>query len=159
MAAEAAKDSGLDKDEDFNGRVDLVLASGEHLLILEFMRPGLMIDLDHLVRFETYVDTFRGHLESSTGSRFNTATGYLVADKIAKKNPAFLKKVRKLKEDGLETLTWGDLLAEAKRQWQEFLDHLVERSPNDKRIHALINSNTIKIPEGEKAQETMQQVH
>ncbi|EGD4763947.1 TPA: ATP-binding protein [Escherichia coli] len=159
LAAEAAKDSGLDKDEDFNGRVDLVLASGEHLLILEFMRPGLMIDLDHLVRFETYVDTFRGHLESSTGSRFNTATGYLVADKIAKKNPAFLKKVRKLKEDGLETLTWGDLLAEAKRQWQEFLDHLVERSPNDKRIHALINSNTIKIPEGEKAQETMQQVH
>lgn len=159
LAAEAAKDSGLDKDEDFNGRVDLVLASGEHLLILEFMRPGLTIDLDHLVRFETYVDTFRGHLESSTGSRFNTATGYLVADKIAKKNPAFLKKVRKLKEDGLETLTWGDLLSEAKRQWQEFLDHLVERSPDDKRIHALINTDSIKIQDSDQTHEATQQVH
>ncbi|PQZ10933.1 hypothetical protein C5960_00660 [Cronobacter sakazakii] len=159
LAAEAAKDSGLDKDEDFNGRVDLVLASGEHLLILEFMRPGLTIDLDHLVRFETYVDTFRGHLESSTGSRFNTATGYLVADKIARKNPAFLKKVRKLKDDGLETLTWGDLLSEAKRQWQEFLDHLVERSPDDKRIHALINTDSIKIQDSDQTHEATQQVH
>ncbi|WP_130973606.1 hypothetical protein [Klebsiella pneumoniae] len=89
----------------------------------------------------------------------NTATGYLVADKIAKKNPAFLKKVKKLKEDGLETLTWSDLLSEAKRQWQEFLDHLVERSPNDKRIHALINSKTLKVSESEKTQESTQQVH
>lgn len=159
IASEAAKDSGLDKDEDFNGRVDLVLASGEHLLILEFMRPGLTIDSSHLVRFETYVDTFRSHLESSTASRFNTATGYLVADKITKKNPAFLRKVQKLKEDRLETLTWSDLLSEAKRQWQEFLDHLVERAPDDKRIHALINSDKIKSTETENNAETTQSVH
>ncbi|MCM7277815.1 ATP-binding protein [Enterobacter bugandensis] len=139
IAAEAAADSGLDQDEDFNGRVDLVLASGEHLLIMEFMRPGLTIDVSHVNRFETYVDTFRAHLENSTASRFNTATGYLVADKIVKKNPAFLRRVKKLKDDGLETLTWGDLLAEAKRQWQEFLDHLVERSPQDQRLQALVN--------------------
>lgn len=141
ISAEAAKDSGLDKDEDFVGRVDLVLASGEHLLILEFMRPGLTIDLDHVNRFESYVDTFRSHLENSTGSRFNTATGYLVADKIVKKNPAFQKRVKKLKDDGLETLTWGDLLAEAKRQWQEFLDHLAERSPQDKRLQDLLKTD------------------
>ncbi|HEJ1050083.1 TPA: ATP-binding protein [Morganella morganii] len=159
IASEAAKDSGLDKDNDFNGRVDLVLASGEHLLILEFMRPGLTIDSNHLVRFETYVDTFRSHLESSTASRFNTATGYLVADNITKKNPAFLKKVHKLKEDGLETLTWRDLLSEAKRQWQEFLDHLVERAPDDKRIHALINSDKIKSTETENNTEITQSVH
>ncbi|MFD3230655.1 ATP-binding protein [Rahnella aceris] len=138
LAAEAAKESGLDKDEDFNGRVDLVLASGEHLLILEFMRPGLTIDYDHINRFETYVDTFRAHLESSTASRYKYVTGYLVADRIVKKNAVFLKRVKKLREDGLETLTWGDLLSEAKRQWQEFLDHLGQRSPKDERLHSLI---------------------
>lgn len=158
IAKDAAKDSGLDEHEDFNGRVDLVLASGEHLLILEFMRPGLKIDLDHLTRFETYVDTFRSHLECSTASRFNTATGYLVADKITTKNQPFLKKVKKLKEDRLETLTWNDLLSEAKRQWQEFLDHLVERAPNDNRIYALINSDKINT-EAESDSEITQSVH
>lgn len=70
-----------------------------------------------------------------------------------------MKKVKKLKEDGLETLTWGDLLSEAKRQWQEFLDHLVERSPNDKRIHALVSPEMLKNTEGETVQESTQQVH
>ncbi|WMT16989.1 ATP-binding protein [Serratia fonticola] len=143
IAREAAKDSGFDKHDDFNGRVDLVLGSGEHLLILEFMRPGLTIDSDHIGRFETYVDTFRTHLESSTGSRYNHVTGYLVADKIVKKNPVFLRKVRKLKEDGLETLTWSDLLSEAKRQWKEFLDHLAERAPRDERINALVKAEVV----------------
>lgn len=138
LAKQAAIDSGLDKASDFSGRVDLVLASGEHLLILEFMRPGLTIDLDHIGRFETYVDTFRAHLESSTASRYNKVTGYLVADKIVTRNQVFIKKVKKLQEDGMETMTWVDLLSEAKRQWKEFLEHIAERAPEDQRIQAII---------------------
>lgn len=138
LAKQAAIDSGLDKASDFTGRVDLVLASGEHLLILEFMRPGLTIDLDHIGRFETYVDTFRAHLESSTASRYNKVTGYLVADKIVTRNQVFIKKIKKLQEDGMETMTWVDLLSEAKRQWKEFLEHIAERAPEDQRIQAII---------------------
>ena len=43
----ALAESGIQTDPDFAGRVDLVLSSGEHLLVLEFMRPGLRLDWDH----------------------------------------------------------------------------------------------------------------
>ena len=38
--------------------------------------------------------------------------------------------------------TWRDLLEQAKRQWREFLDHIVERSPADDRLQALVGELT-----------------
>ncbi|HEJ7011167.1 TPA: ATP-binding protein [Serratia marcescens] len=140
IAQEAAVESGIDRASDFNGRVDLVLSSGEHLLVLEFMRPGLKIDRDHVSRFEDYVNTFRAHISCSSGSPFNRVTGYLVADDFVKKSPTFILKLQQMKHEGMETLTWLDLLSEAKRQWKEFLDHLAERAPSDQRIKALMDS-------------------
>ena len=48
MIESAVKESGIDKDADWNKRIDLVLSSGEQLLVLEFMRPRVTVDKDHL---------------------------------------------------------------------------------------------------------------
>lgn len=52
------------RDVDWNARVDLVLSAGSTLLIIEFMRPGLTINWDHLVRFERYVLILRERAEA-----------------------------------------------------------------------------------------------
>ena len=53
----ALSESGIAVVTDFKGRVDLALSSGEHLLLLEFMRPGLKLDWDHVDRFRAIRET------------------------------------------------------------------------------------------------------
>jgi len=48
-------DDNLKNDELFKGRIDMVLSSGSSLLLIEFMRPGVKIDRDHLDRLNYYV--------------------------------------------------------------------------------------------------------
>ena len=79
---DALSESGIAVVDDFKGRVDLTLSSGEHLLVLEFMRPGLKLDWDHVERFERYVRLVRSNLRANTGGRFKRATGYIVADEL-----------------------------------------------------------------------------
>lgn len=142
IAKEAAKESDIEHDPDFKGRVDLVLSSGEHLLVLEFMRPGLKIDKDHINRFEEYVNTFRVYLESATGGPFNRVSGYLVADDFLKRSATLNKKLKTLQEQEMYTLTWEDLLSDAKRQWREFLEHLSTRAPGDQRMQELLSTSS-----------------
>lgn len=140
VVADAAKDAKLDKDEAYQGRVDLVLSSGNQLLLLEFMRPGLKIDSDHINRFEEYVNTIKYSISVSTSTQFKHVIGYLVADEIVKSKPALILKIKQLQEQDMVVSTWRDLLEQAKRQWKEFFDHIVERSPNDERLLALAGS-------------------
>lgn len=56
LVKEAANEAKLDGHEDWKGRIDLVLNGGETLVIVEFMRPGIKIDDDHLDRFNKYVN-------------------------------------------------------------------------------------------------------
>ena len=142
VVADATKDAKLDKDEAYTGRVDLVLSSGNQLLLLEFMRPGLKIDSDHINRFEEYVNTIKATLDVSTATQFKHIVGYLIADDIIKSKPAIVLKIKKLKDQEMVVSTWRDLLEQAKRQWREFLDHIVERSPADDRLQALVGELT-----------------
>jgi hypothetical protein len=73
----------VEKDPRWAGRMDLVLKSDGHIPVLEFMRPKLSVDGDHLQRFQTYVDTLRVRVKVNTSLGIHTISGLLVADKLA----------------------------------------------------------------------------
>jgi hypothetical protein len=80
LIAEVAKDS-MDRMNGWNARVDLVLSSGDQLLVLEFMRPGVTADWDHIDRFERYVHTLRDAV-AARRREFRDVKGLMVADKL-----------------------------------------------------------------------------
>jgi hypothetical protein len=135
LVRDAAIEAGFD-DDDFKGRTDLVLASGSQLLVLEFMRPGITLDWDHLQRFERYVTILRSSVRANTGGQFESVTGYMVADSLTK-SAANLTKIETLKKDAMLAMDWQTLLGRALSQWEEFLDAVIARSPKDARLTAL----------------------
>ena len=132
---EALSESGIVADTDFKGRVDLALSTGDHLLILEFMRPGLRIDWDHLIRFERYVRLVRTNLGLNTGGRFRRSTGYIVADKLHSRAEV-VDKIRAMDTEDMFALDWPTLFANAVAQWEDFLVILAGRNPQDERLQA-----------------------
>ena len=133
----ALSESGIAVVDDFKGRVDLALSSGEHLLVLEFMRPGLRLDWDHVNRFERYVRLVRTNLRSNTGGKFRRATGYIVADQL--RSRADLEdKILAMDNEDMFALDWPTLFSNAIAQWQDFLVILAGRDPQDERLNGLI---------------------
>ena len=131
---EAATSAQLDADDDQNRkRIDLALSSGSQLLVVEFMRPGLSVDREHLNRYQEYVDIIRSKIRANTASGFGTVSGLLVADKLNSK-PGMEGALTRLAQDHMDTIEWKGLLGRARAQWKEFLDVLVERAPDDDRL-------------------------
>jgi hypothetical protein len=134
---QAAKGAQLDKDPDWAkpGRVDLVLSSGQQLIVLEFMRPGLKVDYDHFSRFQRYVDEIRSAVRANTGLAFNAdlVTGYLVADKLVD-NPANQELISRLATSRMYCLEWPNLLSQAENLWREFMGAVSTRAPADIRL-------------------------
>ena len=124
--------------EPYNGRIDLALSSGNELLLIEFMRPGLQIDKDHIDRLQWYVSSIRKHLLTLTGATIkNLKTSYIIADKI-KDDELISERIISLADnENIYFLSWDMLIEEALRQWQEFLSILKQRNPEDKRIQEL----------------------
>lgn len=145
LIEDALLESGIAADTDFKGRVDLTLASGEHLLILEFMRPGLKLDWDHVNRFERYVRLIRSNLRVNTGGRFRRATGYIVADQLQSR-VELVDKIRALGDDDMYALDWPTLFANAIAQWQDLLVILAGRDPQDERLQVLIANQATPTP-------------
>ena len=139
---QAMEESEVENDERFMGRVDLALASGDHLLVMEFMRPGTTIDHDHLTRFQGYINTIAERVASNTAARFRNVTGYIVADNISNR-AGVGRTVQQLQDHGMFALDWHNLLAEAQHQWAEFLNILASRNPEDERLQSLLQT-----PEG-----------
>ncbi len=138
--SEAASEAGLEGIVDFKGRMDLVLSSGNQLLILEFMRPGLPLDNEHVFRFETYIRILKSKFAANTvlGFSANQIYGYLVADELSRA-PHFLDKINSLKQENMYCIDWLSLLEESRVQWQEFLSILHDRAPGDERIKDLVS--------------------
>ncbi len=75
LLKDVRKEAGLDDPEDWPGRLDLALRAGRSLLIVEFMRPGLTVDEDHLNRFESYIRRIRLEVEALTKLVSSTSMG------------------------------------------------------------------------------------
>jgi len=133
---QAIKEAKIDKDEDWNGRIDLALRSGDQLLVLEFMRPNLTVDDDHLNRIENYIASIREQIKQQTALEINTVTGYMVADKLGSSN-IIRQKIQYRKEQGIYAMSWDTLLEQAKSDYQEYISILVSRSPDDPRVASL----------------------
>ena len=129
---EAADVAALSADV-YKGRVDLTMASGSHLLVLEFVRPGLTVDWDHLSRFELYVRSIRSRTKSTTGARFRDVTGYIVADHLDRK-PEFTDKIQAMAREEMYALDWHALLDKAEVGWRDFLKILEGRGGGDFRM-------------------------
>jgi hypothetical protein len=117
-------------------RLDLVLASGEQLLVLEFMRPGLTVNGDHLSRFSLYINAIRANVGANTATAFTNVNGYIVADRL-EKDIALKEEIEQLARQGKYAIEWEALLEKAANHWGDFFEALVERSPDDPRIKDL----------------------
>jgi hypothetical protein len=125
-----------DDEKGWNRRIDLVLGSGEDLLVLEFMQPGKTLDIGHISRFQYYINTIRGNLSANTRGRFKRCTGYLIAT-AAVKDAAIVSMVTSMARDDMFYKDWHTLLAEAEKQYEEFMQILREHAPQDDRLKKL----------------------
>jgi len=131
------RDVGFE-EEVYRGRVDLVLQSGDHLLVIEFMRTGLKLDWDHLQRFRKYVRKIRTHVSGQTGGRFHRVTGLIVADEIDN-SPDLLTEIQSYAHDEMYAKDWNTLLEDATSSYREYLEILVSRGEGDERLQSLLN--------------------
>jgi len=125
-------------NDDFHKRVDLILSSDRQLLVLEFMRPGVSLDQDHLNRFSNYMDFLQEHIDANSALGLMYMSGYIVADNLAKKQ-GFKTQIKRMETNDRYAMDWETLIAQAKHQWKEFLDHVKQRAPEDKRLKAIGN--------------------
>ncbi len=133
-------ETSLDTLNGWKGRVDLVLCAGHQLLVIEFMRPGVTADWDHVGRFERYIFSLREAVNANRGGDFNSVTGLMVADKLER--PAgFNEKLSGLRRQGMDATDWSGLLSKAKSQWQDYFDILFQRAPEDGRMQSLAGGN------------------
>jgi hypothetical protein len=136
LVLDALQGSGISTDVDWDGRVDLVLSSGTQVLVLEFMRPALTVDRNHIDRFQRYIDILRARVGANSDLGFRDITGLLVADKLHR-NPEDQKAIDRMAADGMHCSEWGVLLNKAEVQWKDFLFALAARAPGDDRVRAL----------------------
>ena len=106
------------------------------MLVLEFMRPGITLDADHLRRFGQYMDILQEYIEQNTALGLEYLTGYIVADRLAKK-AGHKTQIKNMNAIGRYAMDWESLIQQAKHQWKEFLVHVKERSPEDARLKAV----------------------
>ena len=110
-----AEKAGLTEDAD---RLDLALSSGDHLLVVEMMRPGKPLDWDHVHRCSRYIQMIKTALK--TDGRFKSCDGYIIADRIDE-DPALQDHLVHLRDIRITVRRWSDLLDEAKVEWGEYL--------------------------------------
>jgi hypothetical protein len=152
LLEESAMEVGLDSDSDMAKRIDLALSAGNQLLILEFMRPGLTVDRDHVSRFQLYVFSVREKLEAQTHLGLKDVSGLLVADKLDRKG-GMSSLLASLEDHGMKVTSWDVLLSTAEREYEDYLDVLVVRSEHDPRVVELRQSlSTIETSRSEKSE-------
>ena len=126
------------KEPVYDGRVDLILRNGDELLIIEFMRPGLEINWEHVDRCRKYVLTIQSSL--SVSESFNKISALIIADipqniKLPLANN--LDDVRK--SNNIRIHSWDQIITRAVDKWRDYLEILVGRTNNDPRLEDLIN--------------------
>jgi hypothetical protein len=134
---ESLAEAGLDeRDDEWRGRMDLVLRAGDQLVVLEFMRPGKTADRDHFNRFMHYIQVLRTRIDASTGLGVRRVSGLLIADHLNKR-PENMRLFQILRDDDMMCEEWEALLAAAELKWRDVLKVMIDRAPQDERLKAL----------------------
>ena len=133
----AAKKAGL-TDDVYRGRADLARSSGGTLIVVEFMRPGLTLDWDHLIKFERYAITIRVGLDAAADVSFSNFQSLIVTDRLDD-DPIIIDKISDLKryESPIHAMSWKTLLANSGAKYKDYLDILSARGNGDERMAAL----------------------
>ena len=132
LIKELAGKAGL---SEYEGRLDLALSSGKHLLIIEMMRPGLRLNWDHANRCVRYIRMVKTALKAD--ERFGAYDGYIIADRI-EEDASLHDHLADLGRQGIVVRRWSDLLDEAKAEWDSYLHMLAERGSGDPRLARLL---------------------
>lgn len=144
---ESAKDDSpaiINSDEegdDYNGRVDLVISNGDTLVLVEFMRPGLTMDWDHITRFERYILILRDKLNHETTLPFRRVQGYIVADNLARRTEV-ANKIEEMQGNDMYAMSWGTLIDKAVHEWKFYLESIVSRGNGDERLNELLSGSS-----------------
>ena len=130
--------------EHFRKRVDLILINknSNELVILEFMKPCEKLDLDHIGRTELYmsiVEEYCGIPNSSDFRRYSLKAAYIIADGLASTIAGMAKKKAK-NDPPLYILDWATLLNNSRRNFEEYLDLIINQAPDDFRIRTMKES-------------------
>jgi len=122
-------------DDIYNGRIDLALRSSGELLVVEFMRPGLKLDIDHLNRCNQYVASIKGRIVAKTdfGITEEGIYGLIVADNI-EKNQTNIQILKTMAKSNITANDWPGILDTAKSYWSEYLEIIKSRDPEDERL-------------------------
>lgn len=132
MLQTAAAQAGL-TESTYTGRLDLALSGNQELLVVEFMRPGLVFDFDHASRCQDYVNILTAEAKANTALGIERVTGLIVADSLSKRM-GMQQRLDDLKKVGILAYDWDTLLRTAEGKLQEFLEIVVERAPTDMRL-------------------------
>lgn len=114
-----------------------VIGDSGTAVVVEVKRPGNLVGRPELEQLEAYVDYLREFNGQSTGSqrRRNLVVGCFVYSRIKSGQQS---KIDRMKRDGIEIVTWDQLLENAERQHREFLEVVKARAPqDDPRIQAI----------------------
>lgn len=137
---DSARESHLVEEDDPDGyenkRIDLALRSNDHLLVVEFVRPGKIVDYDHLMRCQGYVTLVRSKTRAQTALGIQRVTGLIVADRL-EDNALVRETLPNLTKIDIYAYDWNSLLLEAESEWGDFLDVIGQRAPNDERLRSI----------------------
>lgn len=136
----SACDTGFFNESDvYNGRIDLMLSNSQktEFLLLEFMRPGKKLDIDHIQRLKRYVFDIKTHLTNSTNHdelKNELREAWIVAEPA---NHEYAKQlIRESKENRIYFVDWTTFFQNGLNQYSDSLDILKSRN-DDPRIEAL----------------------
>lgn len=144
--------------EHFRKRVDLILINknSNELVILEFMKPDEKLDLDHIGRTELYmsiVEEYCGIPNPSDFRRYSLKAAYIIANGLAGTIAGMAKKKAK-NDPPLYILDWATLLDNSRRNFEEYLDLIINQAPDDFRIRTMkesLNQSSAEISSTETA--------
>ena len=122
-------------------RVDLILSSGQNLILFEFMRPSKPLDDDHINRVQKYVYNIKAQLKALTSLNMTLQKTYLVADHIDR-SPAMVEYINGIKKEEIFVSDWETLLQKASSQYKEFIDNFKTRNPENEILEEFSTSKT-----------------
>ena len=112
---------------------------------MEIKRPGEPVGKTELDQIRDYVLYLKERLGETTARKFATdLEGYLIVDSFSKGLHEHIKLMEHAK---IFTLTWNDLLKDARRSYKEYYRIIKGRAPsNDPRMEALREWDMSKKP-------------